>query len=239
MSGTTRVELEPAYVLHARPYRETSQLLEVFTAGHGRIGLIARGARRPKSALRGILNPFTPLQLSWSGRGDLATLRQAEPGGASYTLAGDAIMAGFYVNELLIKLLHRHDPHPALFAHYASLLSSLAAASGVECALRIFELELLREAGYALNLVSDAITHQPLEPDCIYEFRFDQGPVLLEYESSDAFSFTGAELLAIGRLQFDSADRLRSAKRLLRHVVDYYLGGRALQTRKVATAMKR
>ena len=150
-----RVELEPAYILHTRPYRESSLILEVFTPGYGRTGLVARGARRPKSPLRGILNSFQPLRLTWSGRGELATLAQAEQGGHSRQLRGDAVMAGFYVHELLLKLLQRHDPHPQLFGHYATLLANLADGHPVEKLLRIFELELLREIGYNSNLNHD------------------------------------------------------------------------------------
>ena len=157
-----RVELEPAYILHTRAYRETSLILEVFTHGYGRTGLVARGARRPKSPFRGILNSFQPLRLSWSGRGELPTLAQAEQGGQSSQLRGDAVLAGFYVHELLLKLLQRHDPHPQLFGHYATLLANLADGQSVEKLLRIFELELLREIGYALSLDSDAQWHEPL-----------------------------------------------------------------------------
>ncbi len=145
MSYAARVELEPAYILHTRPYRETSLILEVFTLGYGRAGLVARGVRRPQSPLRGILNPFQPLRLSWTGKGELATLGQAEQGGVSAELRGDAVMAGFYVHELLLNLLQRHDPHPQLFGHYATLLASLAEGQPVEKLLRVFELELLRE----------------------------------------------------------------------------------------------
>jgi DNA repair protein RecO (recombination protein O) len=239
MSYAVRVELEPAYILHTRPYRETSLILEVFTPGYGRIGLVARGARRPKSPLRGILNPFQPLRLSWTGRSELATLGQAEPGRVSAGLRGDAVLAGFYVHELLIKLLQRHDPHPQLFGHYAMLLANLAEGQPVEKLLRIFELELLREIGYALSLDCDALKHEALKPEQLYVFRPEQGAVPAGYEQGDESCFSGAELLAISRLELGDADCLRNAKRLLRHVLDYYLGGKLLQTRRIAGAMKR
>jgi DNA repair protein RecO (recombination protein O) len=126
MNSAVRVELEFAYVLHARSYRETSQLLEVFTPGHGRVGLLARGSRRPKSPFRGLLNPFQPLRLSWSGRGELGSLRQVELAGIASAPSGNLLMAGFYVNELILKLLQRNDPHPGLFTHYASLIGRMA-----------------------------------------------------------------------------------------------------------------
>lgn len=239
MNTTVRVEFEPAYILHTRPYRETSLILEVFTAGHGRTALVARGARRPKSPLRGMLNSFQPLRLSWIGRGELATLAQAEQGGYSTQLRGDAVMAGFYVHELLLKLLQRHDPHPQLFGHYATLLANLADGCPVEKLLRTFELELLREIGYALSLDTDAHRHEPLQPDKLYAFTPDQGAVLVEHQNSDALHFYGAELLAIERLELDDPACLRNAKRLLRHVLDFHLGGKLLETRRVVGAMKR
>ena len=237
MNQAVRVEFEPAYILHVRPYRETSLILEIFTPGYGRVGLVARGARRPKSPLRGILNPFQPLRLSWIGAGELATLVQAEQGGVSAGLRGDAVMAGFYVHELLLKLLQRHDPHPHLFGHYATMLASMAEGQLVEKLLRVFELELLREIGYALSLDCDALKHEVLRPQQLYVFRPEQGAVPAEHGEEPCFS--GAELLAIGRLELDDANCLRNAKRLLRHVVDYHLGGKLLQTRRVAGAMKR
>jgi DNA repair protein RecO (recombination protein O) len=244
MSNTVRVELEPAYILHTRSYRETSQIIEVFTPGFGRTGLVAKGARRPKSPFRGILNPFQPLRVSWSGRGELATLRQAETVSAVGVMPDSSVMAGFYVNELLLKLLHRHDPHPDLFAHYSSLIGKLAEgeqqdAASVEKALRKFELELLQEIGYALNLKRDALQHKPLCAEQLYEFRIDQGAVPVDAGGMDGLYFTGAELLLIGRLQLDDKDALRKAKRLLRYVLDYYIGDKGLQTRRIAAAMKR
>jgi DNA repair protein RecO (recombination protein O) len=239
MSSTVRVEFEPAYILHTRPYRETSLILEIFTPGYGRTGLVARGARRPKSPLRGILNSFEPLRLSWIGRGELATLAHAEQGGQSRQLQGDAVMAGFYVHELLIKLLQRHDPHPQLFGHYATLLANLADGYPVEKLLRTFELELLREIGYALSLETDAHRHEPLQADQLYAFRPDQGAVPIEHQNGKDLFFLGADLLAIGNLQLDDPACLRNAKRLLRHVLDFHLGGKLLETRRVVGAMKR
>jgi DNA repair protein RecO (recombination protein O) len=239
MSSMVRVDLEPAYILHTRPYRETSLILEIFTPDHGRAGLVARGARRPKSPLRGILNPFQPLRLSWAGRGELATLAQAEQGGVSRELRGDAILAGFYVHELLLKLLQRHDPHPRLFGHYATLIASLSDGEPVEKLLRTFELELLREIGYALSLDRDALTGEYLEPDRLYVFRPEQGAVPAEPGHAAEICFSGAELLAIERLELNDIDSLRNAKKLLRHVLDYHLGSNLLQTRRVTGAMKR
>lgn len=236
MSGE-RIDLEPAYVLHARSYRETSLLLEVFSLRHGRIGLIARGARRPKSALRGLLDPFQPLRLSWSGRGELQTLRDAELGGLAAQLHGDRVLAGFYLNELLLRFMQRHDPHPDLFALYAQTVGELCSGE-VEPLLRHFELGLLRESGYALNLEADAVTHAPLDAGAMYDFVPEQGAVAAHSEDY-GLRFTGAELLAIGHGQFADAAVRKAARRLLRAVINSHLGDRGLRTRRVAAAMKR
>lgn len=238
MNAVSRVELELAYVLHARSYRETSQLLEVFTPEHGRVGLLARGARRPKSPFRGLLNPFQPLRLSWSGRGELGSLRHVELAGVSAVPSGKLLMAGFYVNELLMKLLQRNDPHPGLFAHYASLIGRMAEQAAVEQGLRRFELELLRELGYELNLSHDATSQLPLSPGQLYEFRIEQGPVAVELAEESGMYFTGRELMAIGQQNLGERDILLAAKRLLRNVLDFHLGGRNLQTRRIAGALK-
>jgi DNA repair protein RecO (recombination protein O) len=211
----------------------------VFTASYGRVALIAKGARRPKSPLRGILNPFQALRLSWSGRGELGSLRAAESTGPSPQLTTDRTMAGFYVNELLIKLLQRHDGHPELFLHYAALLSELAKTSALEPVLRRFELILLREIGYELNLEAEAISHEPLVETQLYDFRAEQGAVAVASRAEDGYCFTGAELLGVGRLEFDDPATLSCAKRLLRSALNCQLGDRGLQTRKVAVAMKR
>lgn len=239
MSSPGRVELEPAFVLHVRPWRETSQIAEVFSHAHGRMGLVARGARRPKSALRGLLNPFQRLRLSWSGRGELATLRDAELIGPVNQLANDRVMVAFYVNELMLRLLERADPHPLLFARYSAFLSALAIENEYEALLRYFELELLQELGYALNLQTDAYSDDALRPQQLYEFRVDQGAFAVTSTQQGAICFTGAELLAIGSGEFSTPAELLAAKRLLRAALNFHLGQRGLQTRRVAAAMKR
>jgi len=241
MASHNRIELEPGYVLHGRAYRETSQILELFTAEYGRVGVVARGARRPKSALRGLLNPFQPLRLSWSGRGELATLTQAELGGVALPLAGTAVMAGFYANELVLKLLGRNDPHPDLFLHYSSLIAVLAKSKGddLETALRQFEMRLLDEIGYAPNFHLEAISHEPLEPASWYEFNVGEGAVPALSGADRSACYRGSVLLAIQQLDFTLPETRRAAKTLLRNVLNFHLGERGLQTRRVASAMKR
>ncbi|MFQ6004633.1 MAG: DNA repair protein RecO, partial [Woeseia sp.] len=152
MQPNRRVQAEPAFLLHHRPFGETSKILDVLSPNHGRLALVARGSRSAKSRLRGILRPFLPLKLSWVIRSDLGTLTGAEMDGAPISLQGDALMSGYYVNELLLRLLHRHDPQPEIFSAYARTIKNLAATAHVAPPLRHFEMELLRLLGYALNL---------------------------------------------------------------------------------------
>lgn len=236
MANPTRVELEPAWVLHTRQYRETSMMLEVFTPGSGRIGLVARGARRPKSPLRALLRPFEPLVISWSGRGDLATLQKAERTGLGVTLRDAGLAAGFYANELLIRLLERRDPHPLLFAHYSALLEELARPERTEPGLRNFEVALLRELGFGLNLGYSAEDHAPIDENQNYEYQLERGVVPVAMEIG-GLVFKGSVLLAIDAGNWTELETRRAAKRLLRYTLDYYLEGRDLKTRKVYTAM--
>ncbi|MDJ0917274.1 MAG: DNA repair protein RecO [Woeseiaceae bacterium] len=226
------MQQQPAYVLHHRPFRDTSQLLDVFSRDHGKLSLVARGSRSAKSRLAGLLRPFQPLLLSWSLKTDLGTLTGAEINDRAQSLVGDALMAGYYVNELLIYLLHRHDPQPEIFALYEETLSSLAGGYDVVAALRRFEIELLRLSGYALNLETEARTDRPLASGQTYEFRPDEGAVPVEPRDG-AMIFTGAQLKAIAAQAFDSDDCRRDAGRLLRRVIHYQLDGRELKTRKV------
>ncbi len=239
MTAVERVQLEPGYVLHGRAYRETSELLEVFTRTHGRISLVAKGMRRRGAGLRAILQPFQPLALSWSGRGGgLMTLRAAEAAGAAIPLQGAPLMSAFYVNELVIRFLHRGDPHPGLFDAYSETLRRLGSDGTPDRALRRFELALLAESGYGLNLDHDAVSGQPLDPGRRYRYVIERGPVPVETAEAGDVTYSGAELLAIGSEELD-APNLQSARLLLRNVLDHYLGGRPLRTREVFSAMKR
>lgn len=232
MQGRERVQLAPAFVLHLRPWRETSAMLEVFTEQHGRVGLIARGMRSARSRQRGDLQPFRALRLSWQGRGELGTLTGVEAEGAALRLQGKALYSAFYLNELLMRLLVRHDPHPLLFDYYRHGLQRLAAGDGIERVLRMFELRLLEEAGYALQLDSEASTGEPLQPDRLYDYHLESGPVTAAHDSG-GFLFAGASLLAMA--QGDLADDavLRDAKRLLRSALKLYLGDRPLKSREL------
>ncbi|MEE4186321.1 MAG: DNA repair protein RecO [Gammaproteobacteria bacterium] len=236
-----RVDGEAAYVLHARSYKETSQIIEVFTHRYGRLGLLARGSRRPKSAVRGLLNAFQPLRIGWAGRGELPALQSAEFAGPAAVLSGERVLAGFYMNELLMKLLQRNDPHPELFLLYAQTMGSFSETAPLEPELRRFEIGLLRELGYGLNLLSDALTHEPLRDEAQYEYRVEVGAVLAQSAGStrERRLFWGRELRAIARQDFAAPQTLAAARRLLRLVLNHYLGERGLETRRIAAAMRR
>src|SRR5215472_8793750 len=167
---------QPSFVLHTYPYRETSVIVEALSAAYGRVGLVARGAKRSRSELRGVLQAFQPLALSWAGGGELKTLIRAEWRGGVPLVSGSALLCGFYLNELLLKLLPREDPHPRLFDDYEGALRRLASGEPQAPVLRGFEVRLLAEMGYAMPLTHEADTGQPIDPHALYYYAFDRGP---------------------------------------------------------------
>lgn len=235
---TTRrqqVRLQPSYILHSRPYRDSSLLLEVFTAEYGRVSLVARGARRSTrrgSAAAG-LQPFSPLLLSFAGRTDLKTLSASEPAGAAWHLPGKRMFSGLYLNELLARLLHRDDPHPQLFAVYSDVLAELANAEQPDAALRRFELTLLRELGYAPDLTRDGASGDEVSPGSWY--RYSTGNGLEKQNGAQASTegvYRGADLLAIAQGDFCGQRRVL-AKKLMREVLAEHLGGQPLRSREL------
>lgn len=224
----TRVQLEPAYLLHHRAYRETSALLEIFSAGRGRVGLVARGARSPKSKSRSLFQPFQRLLLSWSDRGELGTLTGAEADGRPEPLGGEAVFSGWYLNELLLRTLTRHDAHAELFEHYASTLSELAAGA-TAASLRRFELRLLENLGYGLQLTPD------LDPDGWYDYHAETGARPCGEQPG---AIRGASLMDIAADHFESPQTLRDARNVLRAALAPYLGDRPLQTPRMLRALR-
>jgi DNA repair protein RecO (recombination protein O) len=208
------------------------------TLDHGKLSIVARGARGAKSRLRGVLRPFMPLSLSWVQRTDLGTLTGAEVHGAPLSLTGDALLSGYYVNELLLHFLHKHDPQPHIFSIYEHTIRSLVGAADVAPVLRDFEVELLRDLGYALNFDVEAGSNEPLDADKFYKYRVERGPVCVR-ESDDPLVLSGATLQAISRKQFDAPEVLRAANRLLRDVVAFHLDGKELKSRKVLVDLHR
>lgn len=232
-----RYHQQPAFILHQHEYSETSLLLEVFMSAHGRIGLIAKGARRPSSRLRGVLKPFQRLLVSWSGKSELGVLTGAETDGPDSALEGPALYCGFYLNELLLRLLHRHDPHSALFKAYELALRSLRHDASNEPVLRIFEKRLLRELGYGLVLDQDIEDRTPVNPEVMYDYVLDRGPVRLAHPELNiptvGVRVRGASLLALAQESFGDPAALRDAKALMRAALSRHLGDRPLNTRKL------
>jgi len=235
--SSKRVQNEPAWLLHHRPFRDSSRILDILSRDHGRLSLVARGSRSARSKLKGILRPFLPLQLSWVIRSDLGTLTGAEMDGAPISLTGDALLSGYYVNELILNLLHRHDPQPEIYSVYRRTISNLKNPVAVAVALRRFEMETLSLLGYALNLDHDTDTGQALEPATEYEYRVERGPVAVTNRQGPMI-FTGAELMAVAREEFTDDATLRQAGRLLRQVIAWHLDGKELKSRKVLKALR-
>lgn len=230
-----RVQQSPAYVLHRRAYRETSALVDVFTPEHGRFTVMARGVRQSKSSRAGLLQPFTPLWVSWVGRGELMTLTEVELRLSVEALKGEALFSGFYLNELLMALLERFDPHPGLFACYEATLMGLY-ADDVTSVLREFEHNLLAELGYGLFPTSLELLHQQFHEDRRYRYTSDLGFEVDEQERSSAWPanvFLGRELLAMAKRDWREPAVLQSAKRLSRLALQPLLGSRQLHSRQL------
>ncbi|WP_346765492.1 DNA repair protein RecO [Thioalkalivibrio sp. XN8] len=226
-----RVELEPGFILHHRPFRDTSLLLEVLSQAHGRVGLVARGARGSRSRLRPLLQPFRPLLLSWQLRGELGTLTAAEPDGAARPLpAGEALLALYYVNELLLRLTARLDPHAGLFPGYAATLEALRAPGSPAPALRRFEKLLLDVLGYGPDLGFDQ-AGQPVTGAQCYRYHPAGGLTPCAADAEGALLGTSLHALATGELA--DARALADARRLLRAALDVHLDGRPLKTREL------
>ncbi len=239
-----RLVLEPAWVLHPRPWRDSSLIVELFTAAQGRLAVVARGARRPKSRLGAVLQPFRPLMVSAAGRGELATLGEAElraPGGRPLALQGRALISGFYMNELLMKLLTRHDPHPHLFEAYEEAVTRLADpaldATREQRALRRFELVLLGEIGYGLVLDHDVESGAPIDAGAEYEYHPERGPVAIrgvrETATRGSVSLRGRSLIDLARDELHDPVSLREVRGLMRMALALCLGGQPLRSREL------
>jgi DNA repair protein RecO (recombination protein O) len=237
MLARRRIQLTPGYILHHRPYRDTSRILEVLTREHGRLSLFARGVRGPKAKLASILQPFQILLFSWSGRGDAAQLTGAESAQSAPPLKPACLMSAFYLNELLLKLTARHDPLPVLFDTYHETLQGLRAGESLEPRLRIFEKRLLEALGYGLDLSAEAQTGKRIEPDEYYHFRPEQG--LMATVGDAAGALAGTSLIGLAHERLAGARELEDAKRLLQAALTQCLEGRPLATRGVARAVAR
>lgn len=223
-----QVDAQAAYVLHTRPYRETSLLVDLFSLEQGKISAVVKGARSPRSRMRAMMQPFTPLQISWRGRHELKTLTQAEAVAAPLFLKGDSLICGLYVNELLERLLQPSDSHPQLFVYYQYVLNELREAKDIELALRTFEQHLLQQLGFQFDV-------QDCQPEVVYRYDPTQGfmPITGLSEKIRPFCFTGEQLVGIVGEQYQRPEIRRAAKRLMRLALEQQLGSRPLRSREL------
>ena len=220
-----------AFILHTRPYGETSLLLEAFSVDFGRVGLLARGARRGKSRGRGLLQPFRLLLLSWLRRRELGLVTAVEADMPFPLLQGRAVLSGFYLNELLLRLLQRDDPQPQLFESYLTAIRELAEQPREEPILRVFEKRLLDALGYGLTLDRDVQRGQRIDPNAVYYYRLDCGPVLEPAFGPSEVQIGGRTLLALAQGHVSESTELLEAKRLLRLALKQQLGEKPLMSR--------
>jgi DNA repair protein RecO (recombination protein O) len=223
----SRIQLEPAYVLHSRSFGETSLIIEIFSRGHGRAAAVARGAKSARSRWRNVLQPFRPLLLSWTQKSELGTLTAADQVASPPSLQGQSLYCGLYMNELLMRLLHRGDPHSEVFEQYRYTLSELASDKQPQPLLRVFEKHLLEAIGYAMLLDREYASGADIRPEQWYEYKADRGPVLVAGPARGRVS--GAALLALhaGHLQ---AEHLPELRMLMRSVIGYHLGDKPLRS---------
>ena len=227
-----RVTGQPAFVLHSYPYKETSLIVDMFTRDFGRIGLVAKGAKRPHSKLRGVLQTFQPLQASWSGKSELRTMIDAEWVGGMLPLEKTALLCGFYLNELLVKLLARDDPHPLLFDHYVATLNQLAHGEPATIVLRKFERTLLKETGVAADLTRCTSTRAAVDPAVDYVVDPERGPRLVR--AADTWpAVSGKTLLDVEKEDYADPVTQAQSKQLMRFLLAHHLGGAPLNTRQI------
>ena len=233
-----RVDKEPAYLLHKRPYRDSSTLIEVLTPSYGRVGLVHRGGRRLGKTGTDI-QLFCELSLSWSGRGELFTLTKSDITLISGIREPKHQLCGLYMNELILGLTPRLLPSETLFQCYKSAIFLLTNATSLELELRRFEMELLNTAGYGLQLEHEAITGEAINPDSYYYYDCEFGPIVCNDDRQQSNCVSGQTLIALSSLNMHDRRALREAKQLLREVIDHYLQGKPVLTRDLMAYVSR
>lgn len=234
-SNSHRQDNQAVYVLHTYPFKETSLVVELFTHGFGRVATTAKGARRPRSAMRGMLQSFQPLIATWSGKLELKTLHSLEWGSGLLLLKGEALMCGFYLNELLLRLLPREDAHGTLFEYYSLTLKTLANSQDLATTLRRFELKLLQELGYAIPLQND-VNDLPILEEPIYLYEAEHGAVRVNAainRSKNGVPLAGKTLIDMASDDYRNAQTQQQSKQLMRYLLAYYLGDKPLHTRQL------
>jgi DNA repair protein RecO (recombination protein O) len=227
-----RSSLYHTFILHRRDYSNSSLLLECFSAEHGRFPALAKGVRSKKMHGAALLQPFQPLIIQITGRGEVKTITSYEQSGEAIGLHGQSLYCGLYLNELLQYLVGRFDPHQRLFHIYHETLMQLATSSSIDMVLRYFEVELLAELGYGLMLESDAETGMPIEPDVLYSYQLEKGPIRAKAGSDTVIQGKTLQALSNRELQLDECIR-QEAREMMRRILHHYLGGRSLKSREL------
>ena len=233
--STHRQDNQAVYVLHTYPFKETSLVVELFARDFGRVATTAKGARRPRSAMRGMLQAFQPMLATWSGKLELKTLHSLEWNGVLLLLQGEALMCGFYLNELLLRLLPREDPHEALFEYYADTLKILAISHDLATTLRRFELKFLQELGYAIPLHVDA-NDMPVLMQQHYRYEAEHGAYPLRgalTRHENGVQLSGKTLIDMSNDDYRDEQTQQQSKQLMRYLLAHYLGDKPLHTRQL------
>ncbi|MCF7970749.1 MAG: DNA repair protein RecO [Methylococcaceae bacterium] len=220
--------LQACFLLHHQPYQESSVLIDVLTQNSGKISLIAKGVRQQKAKYLGLLRPFLPLNISYSGKHELKLLNHVETGNSELILPGINTYCGFYLNELIRYLLPVGEPYPDIFLAYFSCLQQLKSNQSIEAALRNFEVQLMQALGYELQLQYDCLSHEPIKPDLIYRFDLEQGASV-----DRQGKIRGTTLMAMQQGNYTDQNQLNEAKWLMRQVIDFHLQGKILQSRSL------
>lgn len=234
-TSTHRQDNQPVYVLHTYPFKETSLVVELFAREFGRVATTAKGARRPRSAMRGLLQAFQPMLATWSGRQELKTLHGLDWNGSVLLLQGEALMCGFYMNELLLRLLPREDPHETLFDYYADTLRTLAISHDLATTLRRFELKFLQELGYAIPLMLD-VNDTPIVVTQNYRYEAEHGAYVLGNAMNgydNGVQLSGKTLIDMANDDYSHTQTKQQSKQLMRYLLAHYLGDQPLHTRQL------
>lgn len=226
-----RQDNQAVFVLHTYPYKETSLVVELFTRHVGRVATIAKGARRPRSVMRGMLQSFQPLTATWSGKQELKTLHSLDWRCGLLLLQGEALMCGFYLNELLLRLLPREDAHESLFDYYSQTLTTLTTSDDLATTLRRFELKLLQELGYAIPLLKDE-NDADILAQTHYRYEAEYGACALQ-SCHNGIQMQGSTLLNMAKDDYADAQTKQQSKQLMRYLLAYYLGDLPLHTRQL------
>jgi len=234
MMANQIIENEPAYLMHQRPFSESSQIINLFSRHFGRVDVIAKGSKRPKSKFKSFLQPFLPILVSWSGRSQLKTLRSIDLNiKQKTTLPNKQLMSAFYLNELILSLLTTTDPYPELFDCYALTIDKLSDIDSSEAVLRTFEINLLSQIGYAINFQTEAMSSNEIEAEQVYRFVVEEGFIRSNTKTPHHSLIKGSIIKAIEKGDYSTSQILKAAKRITRESIKYHLSGKELNTKKV------